>query len=57
MTFVEWTGPTPPAVIGWLFVAMVESGQWRDLHLHVHQGQLPRIVGVRRNRPRQGRAA
>jgi hypothetical protein len=57
MTFVEWTGATPPAVIGWLFAAMVESGQWVDLHLHVHQGRLPRIVAVRHRRPGRGRAA
>jgi hypothetical protein len=45
ITVVEWTGPTPPAVVGWVFVAMLDSGQWRDLHLHVHEGQSNRGCG------------
>jgi hypothetical protein len=58
-TVVEWTDTTRPAVIGWFIAAMVDSGQWADLELHVHEGQLPRIVGVRHKRPKQdrGRAA
>jgi hypothetical protein len=53
ITVVEWTDPTRPAVVGWLFAAMVDSGQWADLQLHAHEGQLPWIVGVRRKRPEQ----
>jgi hypothetical protein len=55
ITVVEWTDPTRGAVVGWLFAAMFDSGQWADLELHVHGGQLPRIVGVRHKAREQER--
>jgi hypothetical protein len=49
-TIVEWIDPTRPAVIGWLFAAMSESGQWNDLRLRVREGHPPRIVAIRYGR-------
>jgi hypothetical protein len=44
-------------VSGWLFATMVDPGQWSDLQLTVHEGQVPFIGAVTTTRPHPGQSA